>query len=167
MRHLELPSSPQDFDCDVKSDCSIEIKDEDLEALDIKEDFMELPLDVTLESDSEMHSVTKTELCSDEDDSFDETDLIGSSEKHSSNSNSPESSPVSKDMKTRSRRKNLQPQRLQSESASSTSQSEANFIMNDNYKEPEEGEDDVRDIEADIFKGLKDETGNKYFVVTV
>lgn len=63
MRHLELPVVRLDNEDDIKSECDIVIKDEDLEDLDIKDEFIGLgAFDEALQSDVDFHTYDKKDL---------------------------------------------------------------------------------------------------------
>lgn len=62
MRHLELPVVRLDED-DIKSECDIEIKDEDLEDLDIKDELIGLgAFEEALQSVVDFHTYDKKDL---------------------------------------------------------------------------------------------------------
>lgn len=62
MRHLGLPIVKLD-DEDIKNECNIEIKDEDLEDLDIKDEFLDFgDFSVTLQSLIDCHNHDQKDL---------------------------------------------------------------------------------------------------------
>lgn len=174
MRHLEFP---KDVEIDVKTDYDdIEIKDEDLEEFDIKDDIL-LPLDVPLETVVNFESYEHKNLVI-------ETDILDSKSPRSRPSpadyfvidndsainytsiklNGAISSPVSKQ---RNRRKAFAPQRAVPPSSVISTDNEQSIdelncdmtpFKND-ADEIQEGEDDQEVDNDSIFKGLQEEAG--------